>query len=114
MSRWPERRHDPLPSLRATGSRECAPDDRLREASIAPAVIASAAKQSIAPAVIASEAKQSILPRKERMDCFVAALLAMTGVRGGMKQPSPVLATLRPRASCYFAAALRISMGVAP
>jgi hypothetical protein len=28
--------------------------------------------------VIASVAKQSILPRKERMDCFVAALLAMT------------------------------------
>ncbi|THD56648.1 MAG: hypothetical protein E8A46_03335 [Bradyrhizobium sp.] len=28
--------------------------------------------------VIASEAKQSILPRKERMDCFVASLLAMT------------------------------------
>jgi hypothetical protein len=42
------------------------------------------------PSVIASQrvgakrrpmtgsAKQSILPRKERMDCFVAALLAMT------------------------------------
>jgi hypothetical protein len=29
-------------------------------------------------AVIASEAKQSILPRQERMDCFVALLLAMT------------------------------------
>src|SRR6266702_6085960 len=29
-------------------------------------------------AVIASEAKQSISPQKERMDCFVAALLAMT------------------------------------
>ena len=28
--------------------------------------------------VIASEAKQSIGPRKERMDCFVASLLAMT------------------------------------
>jgi hypothetical protein len=28
--------------------------------------------------VIASEAKQSILPREERMDCFVASLLAMT------------------------------------
>jgi hypothetical protein len=28
--------------------------------------------------VIASAAKQSILPRKERMDCFVASLLAMT------------------------------------
>jgi len=35
------------------------------------------AKQSIAPAVIASAAKQSIAPRKERMDCFAA--LAMTG-----------------------------------
>src|SRR5258706_6209866 len=28
--------------------------------------------------VIASEAKQSISPRKERVDCFVASLLAMT------------------------------------
>jgi hypothetical protein len=28
--------------------------------------------------VIASEAKQSNFPSKERMDCFVAALLAMT------------------------------------
>jgi hypothetical protein len=28
--------------------------------------------------VIASEAKQSIEPQKGRMDCFVAALLAMT------------------------------------
>jgi hypothetical protein len=28
--------------------------------------------------VIASEAKQSILPHEERMDCFVASLLAMT------------------------------------
>src|SRR5882672_3774994 len=37
------------------------------------------AKQSIAPAVIASEAKQSILPRKKRMDCFAA--LAMRQVQ---------------------------------
>jgi hypothetical protein len=29
-------------------------------------------------AVIASAAKQSISPRKGRMDCFVASLLAMT------------------------------------
>jgi hypothetical protein len=28
--------------------------------------------------VIASEAKQSIAQQQERMDCFVAALLAMT------------------------------------
>jgi hypothetical protein len=28
--------------------------------------------------VIASAAKQSISPQKERMDCFVASLLAMT------------------------------------
>jgi hypothetical protein len=28
--------------------------------------------------VIASEAKQSISPHEERMDCFVASLLAMT------------------------------------
>ena len=38
--------------------------------------------QSLAPFVIASGAKQSIAPRKERMDCFVAALLAMTSVHG--------------------------------
>ena len=30
--------------------------------------------------VIASEAKQSISPCKERMDCFVASLLAMTAL----------------------------------
>jgi hypothetical protein len=39
------------PSLRANGSRECAPDDRLREA---------------------------IQRHKESLDCFVASLLAMT------------------------------------
>ncbi|SHL95846.1 hypothetical protein [Bradyrhizobium lablabi] len=33
--------------------------------------------------VIASEAKQSMLLHKERMDCFVASLLAMTGIDGG-------------------------------
>jgi len=38
-----------ITSLRATGSRECAPDDGSAKQSIAPAVIASAAKQSIAP-----------------------------------------------------------------
>jgi hypothetical protein len=31
--------------------------------------------------VIASEAKQSISPHEERMDCFVATLLAMTAER---------------------------------
>jgi hypothetical protein len=37
--------------------------------------------------VIASEAKQSLSPRKERMDCFVAALLAMTdGNTSGLEQ----------------------------
>jgi len=45
----------PSSSLRANGSRECALDDRLREA---------------------------IQSRKERLDCFVASLLAMTGARG--------------------------------
>src|SRR5665213_1896384 len=34
--------------------------------------------QSRPGAVIASAAKQSIVPQEERMDCFVAALLAMT------------------------------------
>jgi hypothetical protein len=33
---------------------------------------------SLSHAVIASKAKQSISPRKGRMDCFVALLLAMT------------------------------------
>src|SRR6185437_16801568 len=43
------------PSLRANGSRECAPDDRLREATHVTA--------------------------RGDMDCFVASLLAMTAVR---------------------------------
>jgi hypothetical protein len=33
---------------------------------------------SVKAAVIASAAKQSIAPRKERVDCRVASLLAMT------------------------------------
>jgi hypothetical protein len=37
--------------------------------------------------VIASEAKQSIVPRKERMDCFVASLLAMTSRRNFATSP---------------------------
>jgi hypothetical protein len=45
------------PSLRANGSRECAPDDRLREA------IHGAAK----------------------LDCFVAGVLAMTAVFAGLR-----------------------------
>jgi len=47
--------------------------------------------QSLSRFVIASEAKQSIVPRKESMDCFVAALLAMTGPCGnasGLEQHS--------------------------
>jgi hypothetical protein len=50
-----------LASLRATGSRACAPDDRLREA--------------------IHRAPQERLLAKE-MDCFVALLLAMTMWRG--------------------------------
>ena len=55
------------------------------------------------------------LPRKERMDCFVAALLAMTGrVRGGMKRPSPVIASaakqsilsLRGKMDCFASLAM--------
>src|SRR6266481_7151015 len=38
--------------------------------------------------VIASEAKQSMLPRKERMDCFVALLLAMTARKGRSRKQS--------------------------
>ena len=38
--------------------------------------------QSLIRFVIASEAKQSMVQRKERMDCFVASLLAMTNLHG--------------------------------
>jgi hypothetical protein len=38
-------------------------------------------------AVIASEAKQSIVPRQERMDCFVASLLAMTEFAATLRAP---------------------------
>jgi hypothetical protein len=50
-----------LTSLRANGSRECAPDDRLREA---------------------------IQSQGRRMDCFVASLLAMTEAQSPHTQPS--------------------------
>src|SRR6185312_1156362 len=43
---------------------------------------------SMPATVIASEAKQSISPRKERMDCFVASLLAMTASIAGHLSPS--------------------------
>jgi hypothetical protein len=44
--------------------------------------------QNLQRFVIASEAKQSIVPRKERMDCFVATLLAMTsGNTSGLERP---------------------------
>src|SRR3981081_330773 len=46
--------------------------------------------------VIASEAKQSIAPRKERMDCFVAALLAMTAQRLEIRIAQPTTASSRP------------------
>jgi hypothetical protein len=46
-------------------SRECVPDDRLREA-------------IHRPTVIASEAKQSMRLQERKLDCFVASLLAMT------------------------------------
>jgi hypothetical protein len=45
--------------------------------------------------VIASEAKQSISQRKERMDCFVATLLAMTVIERGCAL-SVVMAGLVP------------------
>jgi len=51
--------HATSSSLRANGSHECAPDDRLREA------ISSIV-------VIASVAKQSIVPKIPKLDCFVA------------------------------------------
>jgi hypothetical protein len=39
------------------------------------------------PIVIASEAKQSMVPHKERMDCFVAALLAMMETKNAPGRP---------------------------
>jgi hypothetical protein len=57
--------------------------------------------------VIASEAKQSIAPRKGRMDCFVASLLAMTWIsrrhtsgviaREGGRSSIPETAAIEPR-----------------
>jgi hypothetical protein len=51
-------------------------------------------------AVIASEAKQSISPHKERMDCFVASLLAMTE---NEDTPSPSRGAVRPSCAKSFA-----------
>jgi hypothetical protein len=47
--------------------------------------------------VFASEAKQSMSPRKERIDCFVASLLAMTS-----DTPSPSRDAQRPSCACSF------------
>jgi hypothetical protein len=51
--------------------------------------------------VIASEAKQSMSPREGRMDCFVAALLAMTGHNSAFSRRNPpeVCKDLRPKKS---------------
>src|SRR3981189_2690275 len=46
--------------------------------------------------VIGSEANQSIAPRKERMDCFVAALLAMTAQLFEIRIAQPTTASSRP------------------
>jgi len=51
------------PSLRANGSRECAPDDRLREAI-------------------------HLAAQRKKMDCFVAPLLAMTATVPRRTTPS--------------------------
>jgi hypothetical protein len=56
-----------LPSLRANGSRECAPHDRLREASILACRL---------------------------MDCFVALLLAMTVANGAASDYPDVFAAV--------------------
>jgi len=76
-TRFPGRPHPVIASQRvgANASRERAPDDRLRGVSSTPRLLDFIAT---AETVIASEAKQSISPRKERVDCFVALLLAMT------------------------------------
>ena len=55
-----------ITSLRANGRTNARP-------------MTGSAKQSIARAVIASEAKQSIAPRKERMDCFAALAMTVSG-----------------------------------
>jgi hypothetical protein len=49
--------------------------------------------------VIASVAKQSIVPHQGRVDCFVASLLAMTGLRG---------------ASLSFSLSLSLSLSLPP
>ena len=49
--------------------------------------------------VIASEAKQSSKPRKERLDCFVALLLAMT-LRDPLKCPTPRAFIVLPSTIC--------------
>jgi hypothetical protein len=45
-----------------------------------------ARRSVILPLVIASAAEQSILSSRSKLDCFVAALLAMTGERAGMSR----------------------------
>src|SRR5260370_15599732 len=76
---YPVRRGFSILSLmsRNTGSPAFAGDDKTPD---------SIFKQP-SQAVIASGAKQSILPHKERMDCFVASLLAMTALQFPHRPP---------------------------
>src|SRR5882672_7498488 len=60
--------------------------------------------------VIASEAKQSISPRKERMDCFVASLLAMTK---GNKEEETMSDRLKGKRAVVTAAAAGIGRACA-
>src|SRR5882757_3946390 len=64
--------------------------------------------------VIASEAKQSISQRKERMDCFVATLLAMTVIERGCAL-SAVMAGLDPAIHVFLLSAPKTRMpGTSP
>src|SRR5206468_3744467 len=78
-----------LGTLKATSVRADSSSDVVLSESSDARPMTGSAKQSIAPAVIASEAKQSILPRKERMDCFAA--LAMTTTLSRRDAPEPLM-----------------------
>src|SRR5258707_1603422 len=57
------------------------PAARLKTSSIPQGGISPEFQTANSETVIASAAKQSIAPRKGRMDCFVAALVAMTALQ---------------------------------
>src|SRR2546430_14934133 len=70
---------------KANGSRERAPDDRLRvPTTFHPAKMVGTAQERLRPPYAASdrhcERSEAIQSREKSLDCFVASLLAMTGL----------------------------------